>query len=160
MEVTPFYFQTHPHKSTSSLPSTTTAIVDFRKGCYLGQELTIRTYHTGVIRKRILPLQLFHSYNEALETTEFSINPSENFVPLPESQSDVHEASIEPDSLTIKTKRTGLPGKFCQGWGNVGLALVRLEYGTPLLKSDQLQQPGSILQLENGIFARAFAINR
>ncbi|KAI8913359.1 hypothetical protein EDD86DRAFT_235366 [Gorgonomyces haynaldii] len=32
--------------------------VDFRKGCYLGQELTIRTYHTGVTRKRIVPLEL------------------------------------------------------------------------------------------------------
>ncbi|KAI8825593.1 uncharacterized protein EV422DRAFT_132638 [Fimicolochytrium jonesii] len=31
--------------------------VDFRKGCYLGQELTIRTYHTGVVRKRIVPVQ-------------------------------------------------------------------------------------------------------
>lgn len=30
--------------------------VSFQKGCYLGQELTARTYHTGVIRKRILPL--------------------------------------------------------------------------------------------------------
>ncbi len=33
-------------------------IVDFRKGCYLGQELTIRTFHTGVIRKRIVPLEI------------------------------------------------------------------------------------------------------
>ncbi|RCI04707.1 ccr4 associated factor [Rhizopus stolonifer] len=30
--------------------------VDFRKGCYVGQELTIRTYHTGVVRKRIVPM--------------------------------------------------------------------------------------------------------
>ncbi|KAK0468284.1 Aminomethyltransferase folate-binding domain-containing protein [Desarmillaria tabescens] len=30
--------------------------LDFRKGCYVGQELTVRTYHTGVIRKRILPV--------------------------------------------------------------------------------------------------------
>lgn len=30
--------------------------VNFRKGCYVGQELTVRTYHTGVIRKRILPV--------------------------------------------------------------------------------------------------------
>ena len=36
-----------------------TKIVDFRKGCYVGQELTIRTYHTGVVRKRILPVQLY-----------------------------------------------------------------------------------------------------
>ena len=26
------------------------------QGCYLGQELTARTHHTGVIRKRIMPL--------------------------------------------------------------------------------------------------------
>ena len=32
--------------------------VSFTKGCYLGQELTSRTYHTGVVRKRILPLSL------------------------------------------------------------------------------------------------------
>lgn len=32
--------------------------MDFRKGCYLGQELTVRTYHTGATRKRILPIRL------------------------------------------------------------------------------------------------------
>ncbi|XP_063970981.1 putative transferase CAF17, mitochondrial [Lytechinus pictus] len=31
--------------------------VSFTKGCYLGQELTARTHHTGVIRKRIMPIQ-------------------------------------------------------------------------------------------------------
>jgi folate-binding protein YgfZ len=36
--------------------------IDFRKGCYLGQELTIRTHHTGVVRKRILPVQLNNEY--------------------------------------------------------------------------------------------------
>lgn len=33
--------------------------IDFRKGCYVGQELTIRTHHTGVVRKRILPVLLY-----------------------------------------------------------------------------------------------------
>merc|ERR1712215_588921 len=32
--------------------------VSFHKGCYIGQELTARTHHTGVIRKRILPLTI------------------------------------------------------------------------------------------------------
>jgi folate-binding protein YgfZ len=32
--------------------------VSFHKGCYLGQELTARTHHTGVIRKRIMPVIL------------------------------------------------------------------------------------------------------
>lgn len=30
--------------------------VSFHKGCYIGQELTARTYHTGVVRKRFMPL--------------------------------------------------------------------------------------------------------
>ncbi|ESO09641.1 hypothetical protein HELRODRAFT_158244 [Helobdella robusta] len=30
--------------------------VSFSKGCYVGQELTARTHHTGVIRKRLMPL--------------------------------------------------------------------------------------------------------
>lgn len=30
--------------------------ISFHKGCYLGQEFTARTYHTGVIRRRIMPL--------------------------------------------------------------------------------------------------------
>ncbi len=33
--------------------------VDFHKGCYVGQELTIRTKHRGVVRKRILPCILY-----------------------------------------------------------------------------------------------------
>ena len=30
--------------------------LSFQKGCYIGQELTARTYHTGVVRKRLMPL--------------------------------------------------------------------------------------------------------
>ena len=29
--------------------------ISFDKGCYIGQELTARTHHTGVVRKRIVP---------------------------------------------------------------------------------------------------------
>ncbi|XP_005090879.1 putative transferase CAF17 homolog, mitochondrial [Aplysia californica] len=32
--------------------------VNFQKGCYIGQELTARTFHTGVTRKRLMPLTL------------------------------------------------------------------------------------------------------
>ena len=32
--------------------------VSFHKGCYIGQELTARVQHTGVLRKRIMPLLL------------------------------------------------------------------------------------------------------
>lgn len=36
----------------------TSLLVDFRKGCYVGQENVVRTYHTGMIRKRTIPVQL------------------------------------------------------------------------------------------------------
>lgn len=32
--------------------------ISFFKGCYIGQELTARSYHTGVIRKRLMPVLL------------------------------------------------------------------------------------------------------
>src|SRR5690606_34871018 len=44
-----------PHESNLDLLGG----VDFRKGCYVGQELTIRTEHRGVVRKRILPAVLY-----------------------------------------------------------------------------------------------------
>ncbi|XP_026315172.1 putative transferase CAF17 homolog, mitochondrial [Hyposmocoma kahamanoa] len=31
--------------------------VSFHKGCYVGQELTARIHHTGVVRKRLMPLR-------------------------------------------------------------------------------------------------------
>jgi len=37
--------------------------VSFHKGCYLGQELTARTHHTGVIRKRIMPLEFSQEFS-------------------------------------------------------------------------------------------------
>lgn len=38
--------------------------VSFNKGCYIGQELTARTFHTGVVRKRLMPLIMETEHNE------------------------------------------------------------------------------------------------
>ena len=32
--------------------------VDFRKGCYVGQELTARTKYRGLVRKRLMPVEI------------------------------------------------------------------------------------------------------
>ncbi|HSV29820.1 MAG TPA: folate-binding protein [Candidatus Omnitrophota bacterium] len=32
--------------------------VDFQKGCYMGQELTARTKHRGLVRKRLMPVRI------------------------------------------------------------------------------------------------------
>jgi folate-binding protein YgfZ len=31
--------------------------LNYQKGCYVGQELVIRVHHTGVVRKRVVPIR-------------------------------------------------------------------------------------------------------
>ncbi|XP_064618390.1 putative transferase CAF17 homolog, mitochondrial [Liolophura sinensis] len=68
----------------------------FQKGCYIGQELTARTYHTGVTRKRLMPLI---------------------FEKLPEN--------ISPGT-DIKTEDNKQAGKYRHSVGHYGLGLMRL----------------------------------
>eukprot|EP00090_Calanus_glacialis_P015292 TRINITY_DN24154_c0_g1_i1.p1 TRINITY_DN24154_c0_g1~~TRINITY_DN24154_c0_g1_i1.p1 ORF type:complete len:367 (-),score=95.19 TRINITY_DN24154_c0_g1_i1:99-1130(-) len=71
--------------------------VSFHKGCYLGQELTARTHHTGVIRKRILPLKLEGKLVQGEE------------------------------ELTVKNQAGKSVGKVRRIHANVGLGLMRLK---------------------------------
>lgn len=41
--------------------------VSFHKGCYIGQEVTARVHHTGVVRKRIMPLKFASQVTDSLE---------------------------------------------------------------------------------------------
>uniref|UniRef100_K7FYK8 Iron-sulfur cluster assembly factor IBA57, mitochondrial n=1 Tax=Pelodiscus sinensis TaxID=13735 RepID=K7FYK8_PELSI len=72
--------------------------ISFTKGCYIGQELTARTHHTGVIRKRLLPVQLS--------------------APLP-------LGSI-PEGAAILTESGKSAGKYRAGGDELGIALLRL----------------------------------
>lgn len=94
--------------------------IDFRKGCYVGQELTIRTHHTGVVRKRILPVQL---YTQDLSSDEAPVYDPSVEVSLPPSGSNISKAG---------GRRGRSAGKFLNGVGNIGLALCRLEMMTDI----------------------------
>lgn len=39
--------------------------ISFHKGCYLGQEFTARTYHTGVVRKRLMTVYIPHKVDKS-----------------------------------------------------------------------------------------------
>ncbi|KAJ6113095.1 transferase caf17 [Penicillium capsulatum] len=107
--------------------------IDFRKGCYVGQELTIRTHHTGVVRKRILPVQF---YTEELASGTGPVyDPSAN-LPLPPSGSNISKAG---------GRRGRSAGKFLNGVGNIGLAMCRLEMMTDIALTGEGTQytPGS-----------------
>ncbi|KAJ5620136.1 hypothetical protein N7510_004120 [Penicillium lagena] len=94
--------------------------IDFRKGCYVGQELTIRTHHTGVVRKRILPVQL-HDQRQP-ESADISYDASVQ-LPLPPGGSNISKSG---------GRRGRSAGKFLNGVGNIGLALCRLEMMTDI----------------------------
>ncbi len=98
--------------------------IDFTKGCYLGQELTIRTHHTGVVRKRILPCQLYDEQNppsSGQTTPEYKPDLS---LPMPPSQSNISKLNARG--------RGRSSGKWLSGVGNIGLALCRLEMMTDI----------------------------
>ncbi|XP_062850653.1 putative transferase CAF17 homolog, mitochondrial [Trichomycterus rosablanca] len=77
--------------------------ISFSKGCYLGQELTARTHHTGVVRKRLMPVSL-------------SV-PAENLQPGGAIQSHTGKPA----------------GKLRSGVGELGLGLVRLNHAKETL---------------------------
>lgn len=54
--------------------------VSFHKGCYIGQELTARTYHTGVVRKRLMPLIFDSIVDKLLVYDEKILDESNNVV--------------------------------------------------------------------------------
>ncbi|XP_061443067.1 putative transferase CAF17, mitochondrial isoform X1 [Rhineura floridana] len=72
--------------------------ISFTKGCYIGQELTARTHHMGVIRKRLLPIQLS--------------------TPVPS------ESIFEGAEIVSESGKSA--GKYRAGVDNLGIALLRL----------------------------------
>ena len=102
--------------------------VDFRKGCYVGQELTARTHHTGVVRKRIVPVSFYLPGTQAPS----SIDQVDRQFPhqLPEHLAEVRSkpvASVAADEAGGKSARGKAAGKFTSGIHNVGLGCLRLE---------------------------------
>uniref|UniRef100_UPI00398E931B putative transferase CAF17 homolog, mitochondrial n=1 Tax=Pristiophorus japonicus TaxID=55135 RepID=UPI00398E931B len=80
--------------------------ISFTKGCYIGQELTARTHYTGIIRKRLMPIQLDN--------------------PLP-------PVGV-PEKAQIVTESGKSAGRLRNYEGDVGLAMIRLAFANePLL---------------------------
>ncbi|RJE18131.1 transferase caf17, mitochondrial [Aspergillus sclerotialis] len=98
--------------------------IDFRKGCYVGQELTIRTHHTGVVRKRIVPVQLYAGDQGNVGQGDVPVYDPATEFPLPPSGTNI---------VKVGGRRGRSAGKFLTGVGNIGLALCRLEMMTDII---------------------------
>jgi folate-binding protein YgfZ len=108
--------------------------IDFHKGCYIGQELTIRTQHQGVVRKRILSVQAY--LKDELHHHE----------PSPISNNDVQTQEIPIDTKITRAagteptpkRRNNAVGTWIEGVDHKGLALCRLECMTDVkISADQ-----------------------
>ncbi|CCH44991.1 putative transferase, mitochondrial [Wickerhamomyces ciferrii] len=125
--------------------------VNFDKGCYVGQELTVRTFHTGIIRKRVVPVRLF-LLNDQKELEDYPVYDPQD--PVCQVLKDINNVDIISDKQASSPKPTGASpfgppstassspfgssgkkkatrkstsGTLLSVNGNVGLALVRLE---------------------------------
>lgn len=89
--------------------------LDWDKGCYMGQELTARTKYRGLVKKRLVPVEIAG--------------------PAPEAGTPITRDGKEAGVLRTAVARNG---------GSLGLALLRLdalESGPPLLVGDVAVTP-------------------
>ncbi|KAJ2366197.1 ccr4 associated factor [Coemansia sp. RSA 2610] len=87
--------------------------VHFGKGCYVGQELTIRTHHRGVVRKRLVPVL----YSRAGDGTATPLRVDCAWTPELRPHADVGRVGVA-------ARRA--PGRLASV-ASAGLALMRLE---------------------------------
>ncbi|KAK4051074.1 ccr4 associated factor [Microbotryomycetes sp. JL221] len=102
--------------------------VDYRKGCYVGQELTARTHHKGVVRKRGVTLRLFREG----EDVPTEILPEGKLVPYP----DLFPLPPPGSTLTLVNSAAGRPrpsgklGSTLPVLARSGLATITLGFGS------------------------------
>lgn len=77
--------------------------ISFSKGCYIGQELTARTHHTGVVRKRLMPIRLSAPVQGLRE------------------------------GAALQTQSGKPAGKHRAGVGDLGLSLIRMAHAKEVL---------------------------
>lgn len=99
--------------------------IDFHKGCYVGQELTIRTRHRGVVRKRILPCLVYGAEDEQPRSLAVDAHSS--------TSTGLADTVPAETSIGRVGKRGRSAGKWLGGVGNLGLALCRLETMTDVV---------------------------
>ncbi|KAH7162500.1 hypothetical protein B0J13DRAFT_615138 [Dactylonectria estremocensis] len=100
--------------------------IDWRKGCYVGQELTIRTRHRGVVRKRVLPCIVYEKDHAAPTALAYHAES-------PSLESVTADMIPQATSIGRFEKRGRSAGRWLKGVGNLGLGLCRLEIMTDIV---------------------------
>ncbi|KAL2653049.1 hypothetical protein R1flu_021177 [Riccia fluitans] len=98
--------------------------ISFEKGCYVGQELIARTYHRGVIRKRLMPVNFVFE------------NAAED------------QAGVPPGVDILDTESNKKVGKVTTALGPYGLALIRLDAAERVSSNLKLDISGRSIQVK------------
>ena len=103
--------------------------MSFEKGCYVGQELTARTHHRGVVRKRIVPARFEVDSVLAFDARGArSVAPGTRLFPHtnPNDPNTDDDEALHSRSSSAREKTPKLAGSVVASCGDAGLALARL----------------------------------
>lgn len=109
--------------------------LSLEKGCYMGQELTIRTFNNGTIRKRVLPVE-FYKLNESDEEIEDVLKSASledlQITPIEETTTETTETDTAHspfgDSSKPVRRRNTSSGKIISIHENHGFVLINLSH--------------------------------
>jgi folate-binding protein YgfZ len=99
------------------------AAVDFKKGCYIGQEVTARTYYRGLVKRRLFPI----STHKTALTHGSDILLMDRIVGKLGSVAQKNDKAVGLASLRLDAVQQSLDNQKKNG-----SALLSLEDGTPL----------------------------
>mmetsp|Transcript_26510 Transcript_26510/g.103290 ORF Transcript_26510/g.103290 Transcript_26510/m.103290 type:complete len:247 (+) Transcript_26510:521-1261(+) len=103
--------------------------VSFDKGCYIGQELTARTHHTGVVRKRFFPMAIDKSPDRALRAAQVAQEyiDSDQKILIPQNLID-YDANYELSGSLIEREGANRPtGELRSSVYNLSMSHIRFE---------------------------------
>ncbi|SPO04485.1 related to Putative transferase CAF17, mitochondrial [Cephalotrichum gorgonifer] len=113
--------------------------IDFKKGCYVGQELQARTKYLGVVQKRVLPCIL---YDGAAPPEALEYRPTtDGGASADDVESGVSINRVQKEGDPPPSRRDRKPGKWIAGVGNVGLAVCRLAVMTDVVPPHPADMP-------------------
>ena len=148
-----------PFQPTLGISALANQTVDFRKGCYLGQELTVRTYHTGATRKRVLPIRLFPLSNPTASLDQYTSPTSLQEVPSGSKTGTRLDVTYHP-SKSSASQRPKSAGKILTLYptvSSVGLGLVRLEFAERTWWTAPLREGATVQDYMDGETGRLSA---
>eukprot|EP01063_Lacrimia_lanifica_P017979 TRINITY_DN24953_c0_g1_i1.p1 TRINITY_DN24953_c0_g1~~TRINITY_DN24953_c0_g1_i1.p1 ORF type:complete len:364 (+),score=123.67 TRINITY_DN24953_c0_g1_i1:48-1139(+) len=110
--------------------------VSFTKGCYVGQELTARTHHRGLTRKRVLPVLIHHKGAAPSEDIDDEALFDELLSAPVLREASVSESStllVKDTTSSAGNLRAAFPIDAARSLGVAVLKLDRVQFNTPVI---------------------------